>query len=89
MKSIPSTMAFGCATPPTMFHPCVAKRYEPLSVYRPQGCGPSDARAVPDVPSAMAATKLINAHAKSKELVMLLTSFVFIIVVSFFLSLLF
>jgi len=52
-------------------------------MYTPHGCGPSAARAVPDVPSAMAATKLTNAHAKSKELVMLLTSFVFIIVVSF------
>ena len=26
LKSIPSTMAFGCGIPPTMFHPCVANR---------------------------------------------------------------
>ncbi len=36
-----------------------------------------------------AATRLTNAHAKSEQLAMLLTSFVFIVVVSFFLSLLF
>jgi hypothetical protein len=33
-----------------------------------------------DVPSAIAVTRLTNAHAKSKELVMLLTNFVFMIV---------
>jgi hypothetical protein len=36
------------------------------------------ARAVADVPSAIAAITLTNAHANSKELVILLTNFVFI-----------
>jgi hypothetical protein len=76
-------MAFGTATPLTMFHPCVAKRYEPLSVYTPQGCGPSAARAVPDVPSAIAATRLTNAHPKSKEAITRLTNFIFISLISF------
>jgi H+/gluconate symporter-like permease len=55
-------------------------------MYTPHGCGPSAARAVSDVPSAIAATRLTNAHAKSEQLAMLLTSFVFIVVVSFSLS---
>jgi len=58
-------------------------------VYAPQLATPLSARAVPDVPSAIAATRLTNAHAKSEQLAMLLTNFVFIVVVSFFLSLLF
>jgi hypothetical protein len=49
----------------------------------PQGCGPSAARAVSDVPTAIAATRLTNAHAKSEQLVMLLTNFVFISVIFF------
>ena len=52
-------------------------------MYTPHVRGPSAARAVSDVPSAIAATKLANAHAKSEQLAMLLTSFVFIVVVSF------
>ena len=55
-------------------------------MYTPHGCGPSAARAVSDVPSAIAATRLTNAHAKSEQLAMLLTSFVFIVLVSFYLS---
>jgi hypothetical protein len=53
-------------------------------MYTPQGCGPSAARAVSDVPTAIAATRLTNAHAKSEQLVMLLTNFVFISVIFFF-----
>jgi hypothetical protein len=43
------------------------------------GAGP----AVADVPSAIAATRLTNAQARSEQLAMLLISFVFIVVVSF------
>ena len=46
------------------------------------GCG----RAVAEVPSAIVATRLANAHAKSEQLAVFLISFVFIIVVSFCLS---
>src|SRR6266480_5173411 len=84
LKSIPSTMAFGCATPPTMFHPCVANRYEPDRVYTPQGGTRGCARATPGVLNAIAATKLTNAQAKSKELVKLLTNFIFISLISFY-----
>jgi hypothetical protein len=82
-------MAFGCATPPTMFHPCVASRYEPDRVYTPQVGTRGCARATPGVLNAVAATKLTNAQAKSKELVMLLTNFIFISLISFYLRLLF
>jgi hypothetical protein len=43
----------------------------------------SAARTVPDVPSAIAATRPTNAHANSEQLAMHLTNFVFMIVVSF------
>src|SRR5438046_7494222 len=81
LKLMPSTMAFGCATPPTMFHPCVANRYEPDRVHTPQGGAKGCARATPGAPNAVAATKLTNAQAKRKELVKLLTNFIFISVV--------
>jgi hypothetical protein len=55
-------------------------------VYTPQACGPSAARAVADVPSAIAATRLTNAHAKAKELIIIFVNFVFMVVVSFCLS---
>lgn len=84
LKSIPSTIAFGCATPPTMFHPCVANRYEPCSVCILQVSAALFARALWDVPNATAATRLTNPHAKSKELVIVLINFVFIGLVSFF-----
>jgi hypothetical protein len=58
-------------------------------VYTPQGGTRGCARATPGVLNAVAATKLTNAQAKSKELVMLLTNFIFISLISFYLSLLF
>jgi len=51
-----------------------------------QTCASAAARAVSDVPSAIAATRLTNAHAKSEQLAIVLTSFVFIVVISFCLS---
>jgi hypothetical protein len=52
-----------------------------------QGCGNrAVARAVPDVPSAIAATKQPNAQVKARELIIVLVNFVFIVVVSFYLS---
>jgi hypothetical protein len=48
------------------------------------GAGP----AVANVPSGTVAIRLANAHAKSEQLAIFLTSFVFIIVVSFCLVLL-
>jgi hypothetical protein len=58
-------------------------------VYTPQGGTRGCARATPGVLNAVAATKLTNAQAKSKELVLLLTNFIFISLISFYLSLLF
>src|SRR5438094_732277 len=55
-------------------------------MYTPHGCGPSSARAAPEVPKAIAATRLTNAHANSEQLVIILISFVFIIIASFCLS---
>ena len=46
--------------------------------------GRLSASAVPDVLCAIAATRLTNAHANSKEIVMILISFVFIVIVSFY-----
>src|SRR5437867_12306625 len=92
LKSMPSTMAFGCATPPTMFHPCVANRYEPCRVCTPQGgtrvCPRVCARATPGVLNvAAAATRLTNAHAKSEEAIIGFINLVFIGVFLSFLGL--
>src|SRR5437016_8854805 len=83
LKSIPSTMAFGTATPPTIFQPCVANRYEPRRVYTPQLAPRLSARAMPGVPIAIATIRPTTAHAKRKQVVMFLTNFVFISVISF------
>jgi hypothetical protein len=44
---------------------------------------PDAGAAVAGVPSAIVAARLANAHANSEQLAMVLTSFVFMIVVSF------
>jgi hypothetical protein len=44
--------------------------------------------ALADVPSAVAVTRLTDAHAKSKELIMRLISLIFISLISFYLVLL-
>jgi hypothetical protein len=81
LKLIPSTMAFGIAAPPTMFHPCVAKRYDPCRVYTPQLGTLLSARAVPDVIAT--APRVASPHVNSKELIIFLSNLVFIVVVSF------
>ena len=47
------------------------------------------APVVADVPTAITATRQTNAQVKAKELIMIFVNFVFIVVVSFCLSLLF
>jgi len=87
LKSMPSTMAFGCATPPTMFHPCVANRYDPLSVCGPQTCESLSASAVPDMPNGIAtASRLTSTRAEIRVPIIVLIS-LFIVVISFFLVL--
>jgi hypothetical protein len=44
------------------------------------------APAVPDVPTAITATRQTNAQAKARELIMIFVNFVFIVVLSFRLS---
>jgi len=84
LKSMPSTMAFGCATPPTMFQPCVANRYDPCRVCTLQARPSGADCAVADVPTAIAAAKHTDAQPKAKELIIIFVNFVFIVVISFF-----
>jgi len=58
-------------------------RYKPFSMPTLQTRAPAAACAVRGVPSVIAATKPTNAHANSRELAIVLSSFVFIDVVSF------
>jgi hypothetical protein len=51
-----------------------------------QTCASAAARAVPDVPGAITATRQTNAQVKARELIIILVNFVFIVVVSFCLS---
>src|SRR5437773_2397321 len=82
LKSMPSTMAFGTATPPTIFHPCVANRYELRRVCTPQLSPRLSARAVPGLPIAIATIRPTTAHAQRKKVVLFLTNFVFISFIS-------
>src|SRR5262245_8524602 len=82
---MPCRMAFGTAPPARlavpMFHPCALKTYKPCSVLTLQLSGRLSARATPEVPSAIAATRLTNAHAASRDLVIRLTNFIFIAII--------
>ena len=86
LKWMLSTMAFGTATPPTMFHPCALKMYDPRSVCRLQPGEAACARATPGVLNVIAAMRLTNTHAKNEQLVILLINFVFMSLISFYLS---
>src|SRR5436190_14890205 len=69
LKSIPSTMALGTATPPVMLNPCVAKRYDPRRVCTPQVSAlvGVSANAITEVPSASTATiRLTSTHPRSE-----------------------
>jgi hypothetical protein len=62
----PCIMAFGAKFPPKFSNPSKVHRYKPLSMCTLQTCPSAAAPAVADVPSAIAATRLTNAQAKSK-----------------------
>src|SRR3982750_3304355 len=92
----PCITAVGSRVPPKFEYASKVHIYEPVSAPTLQTCASSApvssgdrwcraARAVVDVPSAIAPTKLINAHAKRK---LPLINFVFTIVFSNFLFLL-
>jgi hypothetical protein len=64
-------------------YPSKVQIYKPLSLsalHTLETCSSAAARAVVDVPSAIAAAKHTKAQAKAKELIILLTNFVFMIV---------
>src|SRR5437667_5291053 len=83
----PCIMAFGTRSPPKFSYPSKVHTYSPFSVCTLQGCGNrAVARAVLDVPSAIAATRQPNAQVKARELIIVLVNFVFIVIVSFCLS---
>ena len=70
-------------------YPSKVHRYKPFSVCTLQTCPSAAARAVADVPSAIAATRQTNAQVKARELIMIFVNFVFILVLSFRLVLFF
>jgi len=82
----PCIMAFGTKFPPKFSYPSKVHRYKPLSMCTLQARASASARAVGDVPTAIAAIRLANAHANRKQLVMLLINFVFISIISFLIS---
>src|SRR5438094_5927518 len=61
-------------------YPLTVHRYKPFSMPTLQTRPSAAARAVPDVPSAIVAIRLANAHATRKPLVMFLSNFVFMII---------
>src|SRR5206468_10663644 len=83
----PCITAFGTRFPPKFAYPSKVHTYRPCSVCTLQGCGNrAVARAVLDVPRAIAATRQPNAQVKARELIIVLVNFVFIVIVSFCLS---
>ena len=85
LKRRPCITAFGTKFPPKLSYPSKVHRYKPLSMPTLQ-CLSAAARAVADVPSAIAAAKHTNAQANARELIIIFVNFVFIVVVSFCLS---
>src|SRR5439155_22454404 len=78
---------FRYLVPTEVLVPSKVHTYRPCSVCTLQGCGNrAVARAVLDVPSAIAATRQPNAQVKARELIIVLVNFVFIVIVSFCLS---
>src|SRR5437867_173630 len=83
----PCITAFGTRFPPKFAYPSKVHRYRPCNVCTLQGCGNfAVARAVPEVPSAIATTRQPNAQVKARELIIVLVNFGFIVIVSFCLS---
>src|SRR6266404_9099986 len=79
-------MAFGTWFPPKFSYPSKVHKYRPCSVCTLQDCGNrAVARAVLDVPSAIAATRQPNAQVKARELIIVLVNFGFIVIISFYL----
>ena len=79
---------FRYQVPPRSAYPSKVHIYKPLSMPTLQTRTSSADCAVADVPGAIAVTRLTNAHAKSKEVIMRLTNFIFISLISFYLVLL-
>src|SRR5437762_7541087 len=78
----PCITAFGTRFPPKFAYPSQVQTYVPFSVPTLQTCATDAGPAVADVPvpSAIAAAKHSDAQAKAKEVIVFLTSFVFMIV---------
>src|SRR5207253_8424052 len=75
----PCIMAFGTKFPPKFWYPSKVHRYKPFRV--PLQTRPSAAAcAVADVPSDIVAIRLANAHTNRKQLIILLSNFVFMII---------
>ncbi len=78
LNRVPCMRAFGTGFPPKFWYPSRVHKYKPLNMPTLQTRASAAACAVADVPSVIAAITLTNAQAASKELIMLLTNFVFI-----------
>src|SRR5689334_4976644 len=82
----PCITAFGTKFPPKFSYPSKVHKYKPLSMCTLQTRPSPSARAVVDVPGAITATRQTNAQAKASELIMIFVNVIFIVVLSFLLS---
>src|SRR4029077_6153704 len=82
----PCMTAFGTRFPPRFAYPSKVHTYKPLSMCTLQTCPSAAAPAVPGVPTAITATRQTNAQVKARALIMIFVNFVFIVVLSFCLS---
>src|SRR6266436_302077 len=82
----PCITVVGTRVPPKSEYASKVHIYEPLGMPMLQTCASGADRAVPGVPTAITATRLTNAQVKARELIMIFVNFVFIVVLSFRLS---
>src|SRR4030095_13793804 len=85
----PCITAFGTRFPPGFAYPSKVHTYMPLIICTLQTCPSAAAPAMRDVPAAITATRQTNAQVKARELIMIFVNFLFILVLSFRLSVVF
>src|SRR6266545_3456472 len=82
LNRVPCITAFGTRFPPKFAYPSKVHRYKPFTMPTLQTCGSGAGPALPDVPTAITATRQTNAQVKARELIIVLVNFVFIVIVS-------
>src|SRR6266487_2006288 len=82
LNRVPCITAFGTRFPPKFAYPSKVHRYKPFTMPTLQTCGSGAGPALPDVPTAITATRQTYAQVNVREFIIVLVNFVFIVIVS-------